>query len=170
MLTTKRLTLRAMTAADLEDFARVVTQSPERPDRDPRQTWLAAEAGFAARELISWAIACEGSMAGTIGFYRGFKDDVGEIGYMLQRSFQRRGILTETLPAVLAHAYESLGLRMVVAYTEDANEPSLRLLRRQGFIRTETVDGKYRRWEHVPLARTCTRRPDADFRPEFLGS
>lgn len=152
VLTTPRLTLRAMTASDIPAFAKVVVESPNRPDRDAHETWQLAEAGFAAQQMITWAIEIEGELAGTIGFYRGFAGDVGEVGYMLQRAWQGQRVLSEALPVVLKYAYGPLGLVMITAYTEDANEPSVRLLRRHGFTRTEQTHDKYRRWEHRPGA------------------
>jgi hypothetical protein len=41
--------------------------------------------------------------------------------------------------AVLAHAFDTLGLEEVVATTDDANEPSIRLLTRLGAIPTTRV-------------------------------
>jgi Acetyltransferase (GNAT) domain len=41
--------------------------------------------------------------------------------------------------AVLAHAFDTLGLEEVVATTDDANEPSIRLLTRLGVIPTTRV-------------------------------
>jgi [ribosomal protein S5]-alanine N-acetyltransferase len=86
-------------------------------------------------ESLHWGICLPGSdeVVGTIGFYRGFKDGVGEVGYVLRRAYRGRGIMTSALELVTGYGLDQLGLRAVVAHTDPTNLPSIALLRRVGF-------------------------------------
>jgi [ribosomal protein S5]-alanine N-acetyltransferase len=62
-----------------------------------------------------------------------------ELLYSLAPTHWSQGLATEAATAVLTHAFETVGLEEVVATTDDANEPSLRLLTRLGAIPTAQV-------------------------------
>jgi [ribosomal protein S5]-alanine N-acetyltransferase len=64
---------------------------------------------------------------------------VVELLYSLAPTHWSQGLATEAATAVLIHAFDTLGLEEVVATTDDANAPSLRLLTRLGAIPTTRV-------------------------------
>ena len=72
-----------------------------------------------------------------------------ELGYWLLPEFWRRGILSEALPGVLRHAFESLGIHRIHADVEPENIASWTLLQKIGFQREGTLrdvelkDGKF---------------------------
>jgi [ribosomal protein S5]-alanine N-acetyltransferase len=55
-----------------------------------------------------------------------------ELLYSLAPAHWSKGLATEATTAVLTHAFATLGLPEILATTDDANEPSLRLLTRLG--------------------------------------
>lgn len=58
-----------------------------------------------------------------------------EVGMTLAREFQRRGLATEALRAVLGHLFTVAGRHRVFASVDPANAPSLALLERVGMRR-----------------------------------
>ncbi|MDC6171170.1 GNAT family N-acetyltransferase [Paucibacter sp. XJ19-41] len=56
-----------------------------------------------------------------------------EVSYLFLPEHWGRGYATETVHQVLAHAFGIMRLRRVVAETQSANAPSVRLLERLGF-------------------------------------
>ena len=62
-----------------------------------------------------------------------------ELLYSLAPIHWSQGLATEAATAVLAHAFGTLGLDEIVATTDDANTPSLRLLARLGAIPSPRV-------------------------------
>lgn len=58
---------------------------------------------------------------------------VGEMGYWLGKSHWGQGYMREALPAVMGHAFATIGLRRIVANTSTDNERSKRVLRDMGF-------------------------------------
>jgi [ribosomal protein S5]-alanine N-acetyltransferase len=62
-----------------------------------------------------------------------------ELLYSLAPAHWSQGLATEAATAVLTHAFATLGLDEIVATTDDANTPSLRLLTRLGAIPSPRV-------------------------------
>ena len=132
-----------------------------------------------AFEMIDWAKAIrargtgvrwrisdgEGAFVGTCGYQllthgRGRR---GEIGFDLDRVWQRRGVMAEVLPVMLAFGFEALGLRRIEAMVTPGNERSSRLLERQGFTREGVLrdyafwNGRF--WDQILYSRLASDPP-----------
>ncbi len=131
-----RVRLRPLVADDADALVAVMYYDgvPAGSPADARAI-LARIAGDQARgETIHWGIEDgEGALVGTIGFYRGFPDGVGEVGYVLLPADRGRGLMTDALGAVVRYAYGDLGLAGVVAHTDADNSASIAVLERCGF-------------------------------------
>ncbi|MEX2501137.1 MAG: GNAT family N-acetyltransferase [Trueperaceae bacterium] len=68
-------------------------------------------------DTVHWVARLLGDSrpVGTCGFYRGFADGEGEIGYVLLPAHRGRGLMGEAVAAAVAFGFASLGLRAVVA-------------------------------------------------------
>ncbi len=91
-------------------------------------------------ESINWAITLHGrdEMIGNICLWNFSADRrKAEVGYDLLPDFQRQGIMTEALQAVLEYGFDSLKLTEIEAYTHIQNEASMQLLLKNGFSLNE---------------------------------
>jgi RimJ/RimL family protein N-acetyltransferase len=90
-----------------------------------------------------FAIAVEGTAGGGIGFT--LHEDVervsAEIGYWLGEACWGRGIMTEALAAVTAHAVAAHSLTRVFAVPYEWNAASFRVLEKVGYV----LEGRMRR-------------------------
>lgn len=79
-------------------------------------------------------------MIGSISLWN-FSDDrqFAEVGYDLHPEFQGKGLMTETLKLVLEFGFERLKLNSIEAYTQNNNQPSIKMLVNNGFV---LVEGK----------------------------
>jgi RimJ/RimL family protein N-acetyltransferase len=111
-------------------------------DRFPHPYGLADAESFIGQSLAAdpetvFAIEVGGEAAGGIGF--GLRGDVerlsAEIGYWLGEPFWNRGIMTEALVAVTAHAISAHGLVRVYALPFEWNDGSVRVLEKAGYRR-----------------------------------
>lgn len=86
-------------------------------------------------EALHWGICLKitGEIVGTCGFYRGFSDNIGEIGYLLKVAHRGYGFMTEAVSCITDFGLRQMGLKQIVAYTEVQNEASVAVLRRVGF-------------------------------------
>jgi RimJ/RimL family protein N-acetyltransferase len=74
-----------------------------------------------------------------------------ETGYWLHRGYTRQGLATEAVTAITAFAFNTLGMRRVVAFPDDENVASCKVCERAGYklegvLRNERVEpsGKLR--------------------------
>lgn len=123
---------------------------------DDREVWRNLREGFphpyTAADAESWisfatrrdppahfAIEVEGEAAGGIGF--DVAEDASlrtaEIGYWLGRRFWGRGIATEALRAVTAHAFAAHGFERLQACVFGWNAASVRVLEKCGYALEE---------------------------------
>lgn len=63
------------------------------------------------------------------------EDKKAEIGYALNQSYWRRGLMHEALNSVLSYAFTTLQLNRIYAVTLTNNDAPYRLLERIGFLR-----------------------------------
>lgn len=92
---------------------------------------------FDIKKGMRWAIINNQSnrFVGTIGLNNlaiGMKK--AEVGFEIHPDFWRSGITSEALQAVLDYAFEELDLQRIGAVTFPANEASIGLLKKQGFM------------------------------------
>lgn len=92
-------------------------------------------------ESIHWVItrASDGEVLGTCGFYRGFKNNYGEIGYVMKRAHQGKGYMAEAISLMLEFGWKKLELKAIKAITSSDNEASIKVLQKAGLklIHTE---------------------------------
>jgi RimJ/RimL family protein N-acetyltransferase len=90
----------------------------------------------------AFAVVVEGEAAGGIDFRLGEDVFLGtaEVGYWLGETYWGRGIMTEAVRALTAHAFARLALRRVEADVFAWNPASARVLEKAGF----RLEGRFR--------------------------
>ncbi|GAA2693976.1 GNAT family N-acetyltransferase [Actinoplanes palleronii] len=145
-ITTERLLLRPLTAADTEallayrsrpDVCRYVPFLPMTPEviADRLTTyWSATVLTDEGQSLtLGIEVAETGQLVGdVILFWHSRKHRGGEIGYVVNPEFTGKGYATEAALAMLKLGFEDLGLHRIVGRIDERNEPSARVLRRLG--------------------------------------
>lgn len=145
-LTTKRLLLRESTLKDVNIifFLRsnqevmkyisrpVITEKQEATDFFHKVTKETKDS-----ESLFWAITIKNKpgMIGAISLWN-FSDDLltAEVGYSLHPDFHNQGIMSEALVAVLEYGFKALHFQTIEAFTDRLNEPSKRMLLKNGFV------------------------------------
>ncbi|WP_275415521.1 GNAT family N-acetyltransferase [Micromonospora sediminimaris] len=141
----RRLTLRPVTMADLED----VYAYQRRPDvcrwmlgseprsREQSQKSVAAMTGEdglrVEGDVLSLAAEANGRVTGTVELvWRSRADQTAEIGYVFNPEFSGQGLATEAVGALLGWGFEEFGLHRVYGRCHAGNEASARLMTRLG--------------------------------------
>lgn len=104
------------------------------------------EGNYADGDGVHWGI-CDGDgdeVLGTIGFYRGFPDNVGEVGYVLRPGYRGTGLMTRAVRLVIGFGFRTLGLDMIIGIVKPGNDASVGVLERAGFVRAPDRDGLLR--------------------------
>ncbi|MDO1444725.1 GNAT family N-acetyltransferase [Rhodocytophaga aerolata] len=149
-LLTSRLVLRHLSLEDKEQLLPIsfYNGKPLHTLDEIVEKLRKIDADIDAGNTIHWGIALkpEGTIIGTIGFYRGFRDNTGEIGYVLNEKFRGHGFMQEAIKAVLQVGFNQLLLDQVIAYTGLDNTASSKVLQTAGFTETASDQDQYRKW------------------------
>ena len=151
LLETERLLLRKMVPGDAADFYKL------RSDKEtmrfiprPIATCVAdAAAGIqmmddclSTNNCINWGITLKGTdtVIGTIGFFRMNPESFrAEIGYILHKDHQRKGIMQEALNKAIDYGFHTMHLHAIEAVVAVGNTPSAALLEKSGFAKEGTL-------------------------------
>lgn len=94
------------------------------------------------RKTLHWGIVkregSDRSILGACGFYRGFKDGVAEVGYVLKEAHRGKGIITKVVKRLSEYGFEVLKLNAIKAYTKETNLASVNVLKRAGYTQVES--------------------------------
>ncbi len=161
ILQTPRLVLRPVTRADapalyemrsdktmMAMIARPVATRVE----DVYELIDKIQTGTMANDLVNWAITLQTSdlLIGTIGYYRMQKEHYrSEVGYMLAKEHQGKGIMHEAITEVIRYGFETIKLHSIEAVISPENTASRRVVERAGFMleglfrESEFFEGKF---------------------------
>ncbi len=132
------ISLRKLEPGDCAQIVRISVYDGKfaRDEAEARGIAQRIEGDFEKGDSIHWAIwdEDEGAIVGTIGFYRGFVDLRGELGYIIKREYRKRNYCTKAIRCASACGFSGLGLREIVANTGIGNAGSRRALEKNGFV------------------------------------
>ncbi|SEG30087.1 GNAT family N-acetyltransferase [Flavobacterium urumqiense] len=146
-LETERLLLRRVKESDVNEvFA--LRSNPETMKYIPRPLVKTIDnalehiaminAKIENNEGINWAITYKGSpkLIGIIGHYR-IKPEHhrAEIGYMLHKEYNGKGIITEAVQEVVKYGFNEMKLHSIEAIIDPENFGSEKVLQKCGFIK-----------------------------------
>lgn len=143
-LITRRLILRELTIDDVDEFHELANFPEQELSRDQVIDKInSVRRDFETGNGISWAIMLNDDLIGTCGYYRGFENKTGEIGFVLKEKYRRKGYMTEALETILLFGFEQLNLNRIAAFTLATNEPTQHLLQKSGFQLSNEKHEKY---------------------------
>jgi len=144
-LETERLVLRQLKSSDAEDqfMLRSSSEVGKYIARD-LQTDVSQSEKFiedrnediAQNKIMYWAITLKGKtrLIGTICLWNFTEENsVAEVGYDLNPEFQKKGIMSEALKAVVSYGFQKLEFSRIEAFTQIENESSKLLLIKNKF-------------------------------------
>ena len=146
-INTSRLSLRSISATDVDDFYAVYSNpevmrywsTPPLANREAASKLIdEIQAGFKRHELLKWGIGLrpDDKLIGSVTlFHPDFTHRRAEIGYALGRAHWGKGYMQETLVAVLDYAFAVLNFHRIEADVDPRNAASVRTLEKLGFQR-----------------------------------
>jgi [ribosomal protein S5]-alanine N-acetyltransferase len=161
ILEAENLLLRGMSLADKQDIfsMRADTRMHVYTDTKPDATIADTEAyirkmlaGVEANQWIIWAIEHKPTrkVIGSVSIWHIDEEQLtGELGYGITPDYQSKGLMKEALLRVIDFGFHSMRLHTLLAYTEEENLHSKKLLQRCGFRFTGQIDEPGSRSEKV---------------------
>ncbi len=141
-LVTERLYIRRFRESDSEDLY-AYTSNPTVLKFEPFKPMTREE----TLEETKWRVKDErflavclknGKMIGNLYFSKG-DFDTYEVGYVFNETYWGNGYATESLQALLEHAFVEIGVRRIIAKCDPQNRSSWKLLERVGMRREGTL-------------------------------
>ena len=146
-LTTERLLLRQLQPSDdkaifalrSNEAVNTYIQRPLSNNIDDARYFITSiTEGVNNKEWLYWAMILKDTqqLVGTICLWH-FSDDksTAEIGYELHPSYQGKGLMDEALKGIINYGFNILQLTTIEAYTQPANERSIKLLEKNNFVK-----------------------------------
>ncbi len=151
ILETKNLLVREMTVEDVDEFYRIyrepsITEFMEPLFDDPddeklyTRNYIKDIYGFYGFGLWTVIYKETGKVIGRAGISMrdGYYDP--EIGFVIEKEYQNRGLAYEVCEAILRYARDELEMDTVEAFIMPENKNSLVLIDKLGFIRKDIVE------------------------------
>ena len=146
-LHTQHLVLRQVQPTDVPQLREIMFYDgkPAETAGQARQMLDKIAADYLQGNTVNWVIADKitNQPLGTCGYYRGFKNHTGEIGYVMRPMARGRGFMTEAVSALVRFGFRQLKLQQVVAYTNTHNLASIQVLHRAGFLQVPGEEEQY---------------------------
>jgi ribosomal-protein-alanine N-acetyltransferase len=145
-LQTDRFILRRMLPEDADDMyeyahdaqvTEYLTWSPHQNKGYTRDYLLYIKGRYRVGDFFDWAIVCKdtGKMIGTCGFTRfDYANNCGEIGYVVNPSYQGQGIATEVCAKIIEFGFCRLELNRIECKYMVGNEASRRVMEKNGMM------------------------------------
>ena len=93
-LTFDDLILKAISILDQSEIEELCSYYPPEKRISAKALVAKVEKEYQEKNSINWGIYKSNKLVGTIGFYRGFENDQGELGYVLLKKYRGLGIGT----------------------------------------------------------------------------
>ena len=145
-INTNRLVLRRMISSDAfalhkirnkEEVMKYICRPRSKTVEEAEQLIEKINENIEKNEAITWAIALQDNpneLIGTMGYYRiQFENYRGEVGYLLDNKYWRKGFMSEALHATLIWGFEKFKFHSIEACIQPDNVASRELLISRGF-------------------------------------
>ena len=140
------LFLRRLTVNDLNDIIEISHYGgkPMASEGEALEMLKRIDNNYLDGTSISWGITTsDGKVAGSIGYYRGFSGNTGEIGFILKKDFEGKGYMTAAVKAAVDFGFDTIGLGRVVAITRRDNSKARAVLERTEMEMTRELKDDY---------------------------
>ncbi len=146
-LNTERLHLKRMTESDVPDFfelrsdpeiMRYIPRPLAKTHEDVLKLIQTTDEAITKNHLINWGIKFHGTekLIGSIGYYRMKPENHrAEIGYMLRKDQQGKGIVQEAMEVAIKYGFEVMRLHSIEAVIDPRNTASEKVLLRNNFVK-----------------------------------
>lgn len=142
-LISETLVLRAVQTSDLQALMEIsfYDAKPAQSVEEAAEMQDRIHLDYQRGDSVHWCIVDNHShqIVGTLGYYRGLDQGVGELGCVLKPAFRGQGFMTFAMQLAIEFGIKEIGLHTIKAITSTENRPAIKLLERIGFVQTGEV-------------------------------
>jgi ribosomal-protein-alanine N-acetyltransferase len=139
VITGETISLRNIIPADIKDLVEIsfynAIQASSLEEATEMQSRISQD--YQNGNTIHWGIFVNktNKIAGTCGYYRGFDNRTGELGFVLKPHYRGNGIMTSALRLAIDFGRNTIGLQRIHAITTLQNISAIKVLERCNFKR-----------------------------------
>lgn len=140
----KTIILREIQDSDLKDIVEIsfYDAMPASTVENAKEMQDRINQDYQNGTSIHWGIANKqtNQIMGTLGYYRGFDNGIGELGCVLKPEFYGKGFMTTAMKLAAEFGLNNIGLTKVIAITDKNNNSAIKLFNRVGFVKTADLE------------------------------
>ena len=144
IISSDRIELREVQTSDLKDMLDISYYGIKKANtiEEALEMLEKINEDYTNGNSIHWAIKDKttNNIVGTCGFYRGFENEAGELGFILLPQYKGKGYMTQALPLWIDFGLRKIGLKRIWAITFKQNEPAIKLLKKLDFKKVAEFD------------------------------
>ncbi len=137
LLSSSRLILKEIKPCDYSSIIDITMYDGTtcKDEEDVKNILKKIEKNAKKGETFHWGIFLKESdeIIGVCGYYRGFKNNSGEIGYVINTDYRGKGFMSEAMECLTSFGFRTLKLNSIVGYTDELNKASQSVLKKSGF-------------------------------------
>lgn len=143
LLENERIILREIQFEEVKEVEEILYYNQKKPSDSIEALRILhrVDRNYRQGTSINWGIIdkASGTLVGNIGYYRGFAEETGEVGFVMKEKFRRKGFIKEALSLAVPFGFEKMKLKRILALAREDNLPSRNLLSSCGFYETGHV-------------------------------
>jgi len=149
LLSSSRLILKEIRPCDYKSIIDITMYDGSgcKDENDVKNILKKIEQNAKKGETFHWGIFLKDSdeIIGVCGYYRGFKNNSGEIGYVINSTHRGKGFMSEAVQCLTSFGFRTLKLNSIIGYTNELNIASQNVLRKSGFkiVKSDQDDLKF---------------------------
>lgn len=138
------IVLRQVETGDIDDLVEIsfYDSKPALTAKEALEMQERINLDYQNGNSIHWGIANKltNKIVGTLGYYRGFDEGIGELGCVLKSEFQGQGFMTNAMKMAIEFGLKNIGLTKIIAITSKQNHGAIKLLERVNFTKTAALE------------------------------
>ncbi|WP_343633344.1 GNAT family N-acetyltransferase [Fluviicola sp.] len=154
-LSSERIRLREVRPEDIPNLLEILTYDGKPAETLTGGTHIVNQIhqNYLDGNSVNWVIENPETheLMGFVGYYRGFGNGIGEIGFILKAAFRGLGFMSPALVLATEFGLNEMKLKGVTAFTKPDNEKAIAVLSRNGFRAEKKPEGKYLKFVYVKV-------------------
>lgn len=158
ILSGSKITLRQISDSDLKDIFTICFYNGIQASTTAQAMEMQKRINNDYNEgnSIHWGIVnnMTNTIIGTCGYYRGFNNEVGELGCVLSSQYRGQGFMTLSIQLAIDFGINQIRLKRIWAKTTQQNQKAIQLLSRLQFVKTKNLEDDEVKYElKTPLSK-----------------
>ena len=135
----EKVTLREVCDSDIQDLMEISCYDsiPAKNLEEAKEMQERIDKDYEEGNTVHWMIIdnASGKIVGTCGYYRGFENESGELGFILLAGYRGQGFMTAAIQLAIDFGKKDMELKRIRAATNRKNEKCIAVLERLNFIK-----------------------------------